>query len=143
MRYIEEWRPLIVWMENVVNFLSSSSKATDLKVLIAKLNAFGYIMDYDILNPPDFYCPQSRARAHMWACPISRDPVNQLQEGFEFPQWFADIKLFINSCKGQATIPLADFLVSSDHPWVASHLAELSAIREKDRKGSGWERERE
>jgi len=95
--------------------------------LIKLLNDQGYVVNWDTLNPLDYYCPQSRERAYLWAFPVSLDPIDQFASSFLLPEWVANIKIFIRACRSEKTIPLHDFLVRNEHEWVISQIREEQA----------------
>ena len=65
-RYVAAFRPKIAVLENVVGLLTHESGAT-LDSLLETFSAFGYAVDWRILNAASFGVPQKRERFIMFA----------------------------------------------------------------------------
>ena len=66
LRIIEDKRPEVVFLENVVNLVSHDNKNT-FSVIKNSIEALGYVFHYAVLNAADYGVPQSRSRLYMVA----------------------------------------------------------------------------
>jgi site-specific DNA-cytosine methylase len=149
LEYIARARPLIVLLENVKNLGAAGGsgagqcKATDLEILITKLNFMGYIASWQTLRASDFGVPQSRERIYIVAflavsddSPSMQVPANRDDEPAELPEWWHQVGQLIREMKIE-TIPIEDFLLDADDDrlgaWERHRNASSAAKSEKSK----------
>ena len=75
LKYVEQKKPKVVIMENVLAVAKSSRVATtaagqaspDIELVLSRLRAAGYVCGYDAQDTVNWLMPQTRSRIYVWA----------------------------------------------------------------------------
>ena len=75
LKYVEQKKPKVVIMENVLAVAKSSRVATtaagqaspDIELVLSRLRAAGYVCGYDVQDTANWLMPQTRSRIYVWA----------------------------------------------------------------------------
>ncbi len=80
VKLIEQQKPDVVLLENVVGLLSSHN-GQDFRIIIEKLTTLGYAVSWRVLNSRFFGAPQSRPR--VFICAFKGEPLKSFETLFE------------------------------------------------------------
>ena len=118
LEVVRQTRPYLVLMENV----KGAMKVQHLDVMTKELKELGYTLVQVLLNAADCGFPQDRLRA--WFLAV-RDDV--ARDDLTLPN-FVDL---IDAMKLPTHLPLSDFVLAPDHPYLLGVLAQRRALSMK------------
>ncbi|MGX1160412.1 DNA (cytosine-5)-methyltransferase 1 [Pseudarthrobacter sp. SLBN-100] len=125
LRFVEEFEPRAVLIENVPGLVSFENGAT-LEAIIASLRALGYSADVQILYAPLFGVPQTRWRTIILGL---RDGGNPL-EAFPEPIHTAPMRVnFTSKFAGKNIVAMPRSLELPSHTTVQQALGDLPILR--------------
>jgi site-specific DNA-cytosine methylase len=147
MSFIERARPIIVILENVKNLGAAGGsgsmpcRATDLEILITKLNLMGYVVVWQTLRATEFGVPQSRERIYIIAFLAKSEgtllmqvPSNKDDDPPDLPAWWHDVGQLIREMKIEP-LPIEAFLLNEDDDrlgaWARHREASTAGASEK------------
>jgi DNA (cytosine-5)-methyltransferase 1 len=125
LRFVEEFRPRAVLIENVPGLVSFEGGAT-LEAILESLRALGYAADVQILYAPLFGVPQTRWRTIILGLRDSGNPL----EAFPEPIHSAPMRVnFTSKFAGRNIVAMPRSLELPTHTTVLEALGDLPILR--------------
>ena len=120
--------PLVLIIENVPGMkMPGRTSTSDFAEVASDLKVFGYYVWDTLLDPKDYYFPQSRKRLYAVSTRISATMIDQTKEHFVKPPWAARMQRTIETFQSSESerFAIGRFLFDADSSEVQQHTASL------------------